>query len=458
MRDLVYDLVGHAAKVNCGDLPQDVIEITKKFILDTLGTAIAGSSAPGSGSVADLIKDWGGKEESTVMIYGGKVVAPHAAFINGMMAQALDLDDVHDEAVLHANATVLPSALAMAERTGNVHGKDLIKAVAVGNDVLCRIGLGVIGPLTWTLTSVTGYFGATIAAGKILGLDESKLRHAIGIAFAQCAGSAQSVLDGALVKRMHSGFGAKAGVLSAIFAEKDITGAKDIFEGRFGFFPLYFGGKYDRNKVTEGLGKTFEGKNLSIKLYIGGRYTHPCIDATLTIVEENNIGPDDVTEVVAHVTEASSVMVGKPFEIGESPQVEAQFSIPYGIALAIARRHVFIEDFFEEKIRGDTGVLQLAKKVKVIGDQGSIESIGRRMTPVVIEIKTKDEKIYSERVEVISGSPEKPASMEAVAEKFRKCAAFSAKPLPKGNIEEIIRLVKDLEAVPDVRSITGLTV
>jgi len=100
-------------------------------------------------------------------------------------------------------------------------------------------------------------------------------------------------------------------------------------------------------------------------------------------------------------------------------------------------------------------VLQLAKKVKVIGDQGSI---GRLMPPVVIEIKTKDEKIYSERVDVISGSPEKPASMEAVAEKFRECAAFSAKPLPKGNIEEIIRLVKDLEAVPDVSTITGLTV
>ena len=103
-------------------------------------------------------------------------------------------------------------------------------------------------------------------------------------------------------------------------------------------------------------------------------------------------------------------------------------------------------------------MLQLAKKVKVIGDQGSIESIGRLMTPVVIEIKTKDDKKYSERVDVISGSLEKPASMEVVAEKFRKCAAFSAKPLPKGNIEEIIRLVKDLEAVPDTSTITRLTV
>ena len=458
MRDLVFDLVNHAAGVKYGDLPQDVVEITKKFILDTLGTAIAGSSAPGSSSVVDLIKDWGGKEESTVMVYGGKVIAPNAAFVNGSMAQALDLDDVHDVAVVHANATVMPAALAMAERLGKVTGEDLITAVAVGNDVLCRIGLGVIGPLTWTLTSVTGYFGAAIAAGKILGLDENKLRHTMGIAFAQCAGSAQTVLDRALVKRMHSGFGAKAGVLSALLAERGVTGAKDIFEGRFGFYPLYFGGQYDRKKITEELGQRFEGKNLSIKFYIGGRYTHPCIDATLSLVKENNIRPDDVEEVVAHVTETSYVMVGKPFEIGETPQVEAQFSIPYGIALAIARGHVFIEDFVEERIIGDTDVLQLANKVKVIGDQGSVASAGRRMTPVVIEIRTKDGKQYSQRLDVISGSPEKPASMEQIVEKFRKCAVFSAKPIPAETIEELIRSVTNLEAVTDVSRITRLTV
>ena len=185
MKDVAHDLVANAAKTQYGDLPSDVVEVTKKFVLDTLGTAIAGSSAPGCGDTVEVIKDWGGRKESTVLVYGGKVIAPHAAFVNSMMVQALDLDDVHEEALLHANVAVLPAALAMAERRGNVSGEDLIAAVVVGVDVACRVGLGVIGPLSWLITCVAGYFGAAIAAGKILGLDESKLHNAIGIVYSQ---------------------------------------------------------------------------------------------------------------------------------------------------------------------------------------------------------------------------------------------------------------------------------
>ena len=195
MRDLAYDLAGNAAKVKYDDLPKDVVEITKKFILDTLATLVAGSSAPGCKSVVDVIKDWGGKEESTVLVYGGKAVAENAALANSMMAHARDFDDTHDKAVLHANVSVLPAALAMAERNGGVSGKDLIAAVATGVDLMCRLGLGAMGSLNWILSSTAGYFGGTVAAGKVLGLDENKLLHAMGIAYSQCAGSYQCLVD-----------------------------------------------------------------------------------------------------------------------------------------------------------------------------------------------------------------------------------------------------------------------
>ena len=457
MRDLAYDLVAHAVGVQYADLPEDVVEVTKKFILDTLGTGIAGSSAPGCASTVEVVKEWGGQKESTVMVYGGKVIAPHAAFANSMMIQALDLDDTHDEAAMHANVAVLPAALAMAERQGNISGKDLIAAVAVGVDIVCRLALGITtGYPMWVITTVTGYFGAAMAAGKILGLNENQVHNAVGIAFSQCAGSVQCVTDRVLVKRMQAAFAAKTGVIAAVLAQKGITGTKNIFEGQAGFFPLYYGGKYDRSRITEGLGKIYEGKNLGVKLYVGNRRTHPCIDATLSMVEENTIRPDDVEEVVAHVTEVSFIRAGRPFEIGENPQVDAQFNIPYAIALAIVRGHVFVEDFFEERIRTDTAVLEMAGKVRVIGDQGSVESVGRSITPVVIEIKTKGNKVYSQRVEVISGGPGKPASMEDIAEKTRKCAAFSAKPISKKKVEELIRVVSDLETVSDASSLVNL--
>lgn len=453
MRDLAYDLAGNAAKVKYDDLPKDVVEITKKFILDTLATTMAGSSAPGCSSVVEQVKDWGGKEESTILVYGDKVISPNAAFINSMMAHALDFDDTHDEAVLHANVSVLPAALAVAERKGDVTGKDLIIAVAVGVDLLCRLSLGVGGPITWVLSSTAGYFGATVAVGKVLGLDESKLLHAMGIAYSQCAGTAQCIDDGGLVKRMQPAFAAKAAVLSCLLAQKGITGAKNIFEGRLGFFPLYYGGKYEREKIIEGLGKKFEGADLSVKLYPCCRYAHGCIDATLSIIQENNISPDDVAEVVAHVTQNTYDIVGKPFEIRESPQVDAQFSTPYTISVAIVRRYVFIDDFFEQKIKTDTQVLQLAKKVRVIIDQ---EPIAKGIVPCVVDIKTKDKEVYSQRVEILRGDPRKPVSMEEIAQKFNKCVTFSAKPMSKRNVDEVIEVVTGLENVKDVTTIARL--
>jgi len=454
MRDLAYDLVGNAAKVKYDDLPRDVVEITKKFILDTLATTIAGSSAPGCESVVEQVKDWGGKEESTILIYGGKVVSENAALANSMMAHALDLDDTHDEAVVHSYVSVLPVALAMAERNGGVNGKDLIAAVAVGVDLMCRLGLASFGH-DWVYSSTMAYFGATVAAGKILGLNENELHHAMGIAYSQCAGNLQCIKDGGLVKRMQPAFAARAAIISSILAQKGITGATNIFEGQFGFFPSYHRGKYAREVAVKELGKVFEGVNSSIKLYPCCRYTHGCIDATLNIVQENDIRPDNVVEVVAHVTQDAYNIVGKPFELRESPQVDAQFSIPYTVSVAIARKNVFIDDFFEEKIKGDTQVLQLAKKVRVVVDQ---EPIAKGLTPCVADIRTKDGKVYSERVEILRGDPRKPVSVEEVAQKFRRCAAFSARPISKENIEGMIRIVSNLEAVAEVSSIVSLAV
>jgi len=454
MRDLAYDLVGNAAKVKYDDLPKDVVEITKKFILDTLATTIAGSSAPGCESVVEQVKDWGGKEESTILIYGGKVVSENAALANSMMAHALDLDDTHDEAVVHSYVSVLPSALAMVERNGGANGKDLIAAVAVGVDLMCRLGLASFGH-DWVYSSTMAYFGATVTAGKILGLNENKLHHAMGIAYSQCAGNLQCIKDGGLVKRMQPAFAARAAILSSILAQKGITGATGIFEGQFGFFPSYHRGKYAREVAVKELGKVFEGVNSSIKLYPCCRYTHGSIDATLNIVQENDIRPDDVVEVVAHVTQDAYNIVGKPFAIRESPQVDAQFSIPYTISVAIARKNVFIDDFFEEKIKGDTQVLELTKKVRVVVDQ---KPIAKGLTPCVVDISTKDGKVYSERVEILRGDPRKPVSVEEVAQKLRRCAAFSAKPISKENIEEMIRLVSNLEAVAEVSSIVSLAV
>ena len=359
MKDLAYDLAGNIAAVKYEMLPEKVVDITKMFILDTLAILAAGSSAPGCKSVVEQMKDWGGKEESTILVYGGKIISSNAAFANSMMSHAVAFDAIHDQGAIHPNVSVVPAALAMAERVGTASGRDLITAVAASVDMMCRIGLARSEQPNWTLSSTAGYFGATAAAGKILGLDENKLLHALGIAYSQSAGNAQCVIERALVKRMQPAFATQAGILSSLLAEKGITGAKNIFEGQYGFFPLYHRNKYDRQQALKGLGEVFEIKNMSVELFPCCRYTHAPIEATLSIVKENNISPDDVEEVIAHVTQTACNLVGKPFEIRANPQVDAQYSIPYTVSVAIARRDISIDDFFEDTIKANTSLLFL---------------------------------------------------------------------------------------------------
>jgi 2-methylcitrate dehydratase PrpD len=138
-RDVAHDVVAHAVKATFSDLPESTVKISKKFILDTLGVAIAGSAAPGCGEVASYIKEIGGKPESTVIMFGHKVPNFHAAFVNGMMCHALDFDDTHEGALVHANVTILPAALATAESVGGISGKDFFLAYALGVDFACRL-------------------------------------------------------------------------------------------------------------------------------------------------------------------------------------------------------------------------------------------------------------------------------------------------------------------------------
>lgn len=453
-RDLAYYLAQNAVDTEYRNLPEATVEITKKFIMDTLACAIAGSAAPGCKEVLDCLRETGGRGDTAVWVHGDRLPAPDAALMNGIMAHAQDFDDTHDTAVLHCNVSVMPAAIAMAERKGRVTGRELITAVALGVDLMCRLGLGVTGQLTWILSSVAGYFGAALAAGKILGLNGTRLHDALGIVFSQCAGSSQCLVDGALVKRMQPGLAARAGVFSALLAEKGVTGAKNVFEGQYGFFPLYYPDRHpDRDVILRDLGTTFEGTNLSIKLYPSCRYTHAAIDGTMEIIREHDVKAEDVKSVTVHATKAAYDFVGRPFQVRENPQVDAQFSIPYTVAVALLRRKVLIEDFTEATVRGDEKVHDLAKRVGVVVDQAPL---GKGLTPGVVEIATTKGEIFASRVEILKGEPRKPVSMEEVTEKLWNCTRFSAYRLPLENLERMIGMVRNLEKVDDISEVTDL--
>src|SRR4030042_445376 len=305
--DAAYLLAKNLFKIKYQDIPPEVSEHTEKQILDILGVALGGSSKAGVKELAEIITDWGGKEESTLFCYGRKVPAPNAAQLNATMGHALDYDDTGDGPT-HPSVIIVPAVLAVAERQGKVSGREFVATVALGVDMMGRLGqafrsgmktapVGGHPGAGWHLTALYGYLASAGVAGRILGLDEEKLVNAIGIAYHQCSGNGQCVTEGALTKRMGPGFAARGGIVAALMAEKGITGAKESLEGEVGLFNLYHKGEYDPKPLTADLGKSFTGMNVGMKPYPCCKGTHSYVDVALAIVNKHKIKPEEIKEI-----------------------------------------------------------------------------------------------------------------------------------------------------------------
>jgi 2-methylcitrate dehydratase PrpD len=270
-KDLAFTVAKRIADCKFEDIPAASVEASKKIILDQFSVALPGSTAGGVPQTVEQMKDWGGKPESTIWVYGDKVPAPNAAFANAMMAHGWDSDDTYVPAIIHIGAPTVPVAFAMAERKGGLNGKDLLTAVNIGINVMCVLSKVVKGDAIarFHATCLQGGFGATAAAGWILGLDEEKMRHALGINYGQSSGNLQGGWDGAHTKRMSPAFAVRAGILSALLASRGVTGAHNVFEGLSGFFNVYIGGEYNREIVEKQIGKVFDAEDTTFKLHPG---------------------------------------------------------------------------------------------------------------------------------------------------------------------------------------------
>ncbi|MBW1674503.1 MAG: MmgE/PrpD family protein [Deltaproteobacteria bacterium] len=425
MDAIVERLVTYISETNYDGLPKDVIDETKKFILDTLGVGLAGAREPGCKEVVDLVKKWSSNNDgSTIIYYGDRVSPPEAAFTNSVMMHALDFDDTFDSSAMHAHVSSLPAALAIAEWKGQVNGKEFITAVALGVDITCRIGSAILSPLSWIRTATCGSFGAAASTAKILNGGEKEILNTLGIVYSQTAGNAQCLVDGGLVKRMQPGFSARSAVLSAALASQGVTGATNVFMGEYGFFKLYEGGKVKEEKVTENLGDHFGVMDLSIKPYPCCRMTHASIDAALELYNAQHIDLEGVAEIVVYVSKMVSDMVGGPFTIRSNPQVDAQFSIPYTVAVALKKGEVFLNDFNSDTIKKDSSLFGLAKKIRVLIDP---ELSANDISSANMVIRMLNGKSISFKVNTLKGSPLRPMTFNECADKFKKCIEYSQK-------------------------------
>lgn len=456
--DLMQVIIKHIVNARFDNLSTETVEVIKKLFIDTLGTTIAGSSAAGSKSLVDLVEGWGGKKESTILVYGGMVPALNAALVNCTMARAIDLDGVHEAGGGHLPATFVPVSLIMAEYMQRpIHGKDLILAFALGSDLSCRLRSALTAYPGW-VSETFAPFGIVAMGGKLIGFDEDQLINGMGLAYSQCSTNMQPTLEGALTVRLQQGIGAKAGVLATMLAERGFTGVKDVFQGIYGFYPLYAQNKYNPEVITDQLGERFEIANTSIKPYPCCKFTHIPIYATLEIVKEHNVKPMEISKILVFTNlKAFNICALGNNKYHPRNTVDAQFSIPYTVAVALARKKVFIDDFTEASITSSE-VLELAQKVRVEIDAELDKIPGLIVVPNRIELETKGGEHYSKYVEFVRGHPQNPMTLDECIEKFQQCVRFAARPLEQEKVTELIHLVSNLEEVDDVRRIVELLV
>jgi 2-methylcitrate dehydratase PrpD len=241
-----------------------------------------------------------------------------------------------------------------------------------------------------------------------------------------------------------------------MLAQKGVTGAKNSLEGVNGFYNVYHGGDYSRDILIGELGTRFESGNITIKPYPCCRGVHPFIDAALNIVRENGVNAEDVKSIMVWCGKGTQGLLGEPLEVKARPRVvvDAQFSLAWGIASAIARKRVSLKEYTEEAIRS-RDILDIASKISLAYDP-ALDSTG--LEPARVAVTLNNGKSYSSHVEIATGSPGQPLSFEDCERKFLDCISSAERRMPEANAAKIIETVNRLEAMDDVREILKLAV
>ncbi len=456
---LTKQIAGYLARTGFDALDDDALRATKEHTLYTLGTILAGSSAPGiKQALAGARALSGASQESTVLVTGDKLPAASVALVNATMGHSRELDINDDRIAYKSSITVIPAALAVAEKVGKISGKDFITAICLGVDFGIRLGLATNPKPVHARAIALGPFAAAAACGKILGLDENGLHNALGIAFCRSTVSGNSTVAPSLTKRLGVGFASQSGVIAALLAAAGFPAAGEAFQGAAGFFQTFYRQEGDYDALLDQLGSRFEIVLVGPKPFPSCRYTHCAVTGVLDLVRKHAIKARDIDEVRVRIGERDMRSVGGWTEDEKKKKhrpegvVDAQFSIPYTVAATLVSGGLSLEQFTDAELRSDE-ILDLAARVKTIltpeFDHGPMD-----VKPQVVEIVMRDGKVLSEKIVYPKGNPNNPVTSEELVAAFRGMASYAVKPLSGAKVDDAVALALRLEEVDDVAVLT----
>lgn len=400
--------------------PEAPLGAVPAFLLDYLGNAIGGSVTASARAAQRFAAAHQARGRSTA--FGvGLLIAPHAALVNGVAAHSLEMDDTHQPGSLHPGVTVFSAALAAADEVPDGDAR-FLPAVVAGYEMACRTGMALRPAAHYDRgfhpTATAGVFGAAAAAGLVLGLDADRLTQAFGIAGSMAAGLMEFLADGSWTKRFHPGWAAHSGIVAARLAEAGYTGPGTVFEGRHGFLRAY-SPEPDPAALFHGLGSEFQILRTSIKAHACCRYKQAPIDGILEVMRANALREEDVQEVRIGVLSAGWDIIVEPEERKRNPEtvVDAQFSMPYGAAVALLFGRASVAEYRPELLT-EPEVRRVMAKVRCVRDP-ELDAVYPERWPAAVEVHTTDGRRYAVRVDYPKGDPENPLSAAELERKFR---------------------------------------
>lgn len=445
--DAIERFAAHVSGTRWDDLPPEAVAAAKTFVLDTLGVGAVGSAGPKVAELIDAASAWGGAGPARAWVRGTPLQPWAAAMVNAYQVHNSEFDCIHEAAVVHPMTVVLAAALAEAERTGGVSGRDLILAVALGVDVACHIGAASRARMRFFRPGTAGAFGATAALGRLRGFDAKRLVNALSIAYAQLCGTMQAHHEGSMLLGFQIGFNARNAVMAADLAERGLDGPKGVLEGPYGFFAL-FEGEHALRSSLDRLGRAWRIAEVAHKPFPSGRATHGVVDAALRLRAEHGIEPAHVRSATLRVPPLVHQLVGRPVA-GDMSVNYARLCARFVTAVALERGVIGVEDFRPDRL-ADSALLALAGRIAVEVDDNPDPNA---LAPVAVEIETEGGERYATIVETVYGAPANPMSRADQVAKLRRNWQAATPALDPAAADALVALVDGLEGVPDVRAL-----
>lgn len=448
-------LAAYAVGFTLADVPAAVVEQAKLCILDAVGIAFASNHFEFAARTAAGVAELAGSGDHVVIGRRERLPIRDAALLNGVLIHGLDYDDTHPPSVVHATASALPVVLAEGLRRG-CDGSRALAAYLLAVETDARIGMHAGGwwqKAGFHPTGVVGVFGATLAAGYLQQQSIEQLAGAQGIALSMASGSMEFLADGTWTKRLHPGWAASSGITAASLARHGFEAPRESFEGRFGLFNTYLGGRWPgaEDDMLASLGERWESASVAIKPYPVCHFNHACGDAALALQSAHGFTAADVESITARIHRNQMPVVCEPSAAKLRPQsdYDAKFSLPYFIAACLVRGGFGLRELEPEAL-ADARILDLCARIRCEHDE---QSAFPEFFSGQVEILLRDGRRLERRERINRGAAERPLSLADIEAKFLDNARLA---IPVGQARAVLDAVMELDRAPDLRRLCEL--